>query len=122
MIQKYCLLFWLSIATRILSFEQIAPGVLYSHVTKRDPYPLSMHIIEIEKNHAQFFLEHAIGGRLSREPVSAIGKRVDALLAINTGNYRRGGQFNGNAVGFLKLNDLVYADPNLNRSLLWACN
>ncbi len=102
----------------ILHSEQLAHGISYTHISKKEPYPLSIHIVEMAKNAAQLFIEHALDKGLSREPVSSIGERTNALIAINAGNYRRGGQFNGNAVGFLKINDTVYADPNIARALV----
>ncbi len=102
--------------------EQLAPGILYTHIKKENPYPTSLHIVEIKKDAACVCLEHAFGNGTDRETVSSIGKRTDALVAINAGNYRRGGQFNGNSVGFLKIKEKIYADPNIHRALLFISN
>jgi exopolysaccharide biosynthesis protein len=113
----YITLFSLS-AVVVCAGEQLAPGITYSHITRTEPKLISVHMIEIAPNTAIFDLTHAQGGGLSREPISSIGKRMDALIALNMGNYRRGGQFNGNAVGFLKIHNVLYADPHINRALV----
>ncbi len=100
----------------MLHGEQLGHGISYRHIISKNPRPLSIHIVEIVKHNAKLSLVHALNEGLSREPVSSIGERTNALIAINAGNYRRGGQFNGNAVGFLKINEFIYADPNISRA------
>ncbi len=116
--KKSLLLLFLINTGSILHSEQLAPGITYTHISQKNPRLLSIHIVEIAKDSPNLALVHALGTGLSREPVSSIGERTNALIAINAGNYRRGGQFNGNAVGFLQIKNSIYSHPNLARSLL----
>lgn len=97
-----------------------ALSMTYEKEIKQTPRPLIVHRCSIDPQQVNITLEHAQGGALAREKVSSIGQRINALVACNGGNYRRGGQFNGNSLNLLKINNQLYTNPGFERgSLAW---
>ncbi|MCK4517501.1 hypothetical protein KAT92_01900 [Candidatus Babeliales bacterium] len=98
-----------------ISFENVEEGVWYSHIKRINPDPLSIHVIKVDPEKVAIEIAHALGEGLNREKVASIAKRKNAICATNAGHYRRGGEFNGNSLGFLKIDEKIYSDPQLPR-------
>lgn len=80
-------------------------------------FPLVVHVVTFPSKTIDLKLVPAMG---QREEVSSIGKRVEALVAVNGSNYRRGGRYNGNRVNLFYLHGEIGADLQLLRgSLGW---
>ncbi len=96
--------------------EVISEGIVYTKYKASLP-PLTIHVVTIKANcvHPQLIPAHG-----QREEVSSMAQRVQAAVAINGANYRRGGKYNGNRVNLCCIQDLLYADPCYWRgSLVW---
>ena len=80
--------------------------------------PLLMHVVKIK---AFSGLVDLIPAQEERETVSSIAKRMQACIAINGANYRRGGKYNGNRVNLCFIKNNIFADPcYLRGALAWS--
>ncbi len=80
-------------------------------------FPAIAHVVKIPYDKVSLALVPARG---QRQPVSKIAQETKALVAINGSNYRRGGQYNGNRVNLLYLQQQLYSDVQLKRgSFAW---
>jgi hypothetical protein len=100
------------------SVGSVVPGLKQSCVTHKSSV---VYLLEVDPDQRTIALEHATAPGCSREPVSSIVERMHAAAGLNSNNYRRGGTFNGNAVDFLKICDVIYADPGIHRTALCWC-
>ncbi|MBY0109488.1 MAG: phosphodiester glycosidase family protein [Candidatus Babeliaceae bacterium] len=97
--------------TMILQDTQTYGNITHA-IYEASDFPARAHVITMPLDAVSISLVPAIG---QREAVSAIAKRAGALVAVNGSNYRRGGNYNGNRVNLLYLNNKVYADLGLTR-------
>src|SRR5262245_43989950 len=102
-----------SLAVGSDSGKQFIDGITLETVVRLYPRLHVLYLLTVDPTKRQIKLVHASGGGCSREPVSSIVERVGGLAGLNANNYRRGGQFNGNAVDFLKIDQALYADPGI---------
>jgi len=70
-------------------------------------FPLVAHIVTMPINKCDVGLIPALG---QREEVSSIAKRINAVIAINGSNYRRGGKFNGSRLNLFYFDRQIYSD------------
>lgn len=83
------------------------------HATYTSPtFPVHAQVVTIPLEDVNVQLIPAIG---QREAVTSIARRTGATVAINGGNYRRGGNFNGNRVNLFYLHNTIYSDLQLAR-------
>lgn len=75
-------------------------------------FPVRAHVVTIPLESVNVALVPAMG---QRENVASIAQRVNANIAINGSNYRRGGNYNGNRVNLLYLDGKIYSDLQLVR-------
>lgn len=103
--------------------ECIMPGITYEHIQQQIKGPVSIHIVYIDPKKVTIKLQRAAGKGMEREEPSSIAKRVGAIVACNGANYRRGGRFNGNPLNLLKIDDVIFSDPQFCRGVLaWDDN
>lgn len=96
--------------------ETIAPGIEYQKYQSFEQ-PLVIHVVKINKENVNVALIPAQG---QREEVSLIAQQVQALIAINGGNYRRGGKYNGNRVNLCYIYGTCFSDPSyLRGTVAW---
>lgn len=91
-------------------------GIVYSVITTSIPQVI--HCLEFSLADAALKLVHATGSGNDRESVSSLAQRYGAQAGTNAGFYRRGGRFNGNSLGILKIDNEWFSDPQLSRGSL----
>jgi len=83
--------------------------------------PFSIHIVEVNPAKLTITAERALGKGIGRETVSSIAKRKRAIVAINGGFFRIGGDYDGVPLGVLKIRADWFSEPGLPRAALgWA--
>lgn len=96
---------------RTESITTICPGITYNKYVSDNPKN-NVHVVIFERGYADIAVIPAVG---QREEVSSIAQRVDAVVAINGGNYRRGGRFNGNRLNLCVIDGDIYTDVGFKR-------
>ncbi len=83
--------------------------------------PFSIHIVEVNPAKLTITAERALGKGIGRETVSSIAKRKRAIVAVNGGFFRIGGDYDGEPLGVLKIGADWFSEPGLPRAALgWA--
>lgn len=83
--------------------------------------PFSIHIVEVDPCRFAVSAERALGKGLGRETVSSIAKRRSAVMAVNGGFFRIGGDYDGEPLGVLRIGSDWFSEPGLPRAALgWA--
>lgn len=94
-------------------------GLRYESRQTADPF--SIHIVEVNPGKLTITAERALGKGIGRETVSSIAKRKRAIVAVNGGFFRIGGDYDGEPLGVLKIRGDWFSEPGLPRAALgWA--
>ncbi len=94
-------------------------GFSYEHRSSNEPW--SIHVAVVDPTRFRIEAVRARDKGLGRETVSSLAHRSGAFLAVNSGFFRVGSEYDGEPVGVLKINDDWYSDPALPRAALgWS--
>lgn len=91
-------------------------GFSYEH--RQSAGPLSVHIAVIDPSAFSIEAVRALDRGTGRETVSAMARRERAVVAVNGGFFRIGGDYDGEPVGILKIEDQWFSDPGLPRAAI----
>lgn len=98
-----------------------APPIAYEHRRTNDP--LSIHIAQVQPERVRIIAALAGAGGFSRDPVSRLARREQALLAINGGFFKIGEPDDGEPAGILRIGGEWVSDSPLPRGALgWKGN
>jgi hypothetical protein len=94
-------------------------GIHYE--SRQTAEPFSIHIVEANPANLTIAAERALGKGIGRETVSSIAKRKRAIVAVNGGFFRIGGDYDGEPLGVLKIGTDWFSEPGLPRAALgWS--
>lgn len=85
----------------------IAPGITYTHIKKKKPERLSIHILEVDPQKATIELVVTTKDNKQIQPLSKIATQQNALAAVNGGffHYERDNLSDSYPVGLVKINN-----------------
>jgi exopolysaccharide biosynthesis protein len=116
-IQTVLLVLWLGQSHVVTCSAQA--GLSYEH--RQSAGPVSMHIAVIDPHEYSIEAVRALDQGTGRETVSAMARRERAVVGVNGGFFRIGGDYDGEPVGILKIEDQWFSDPRLPRAAIgWA--
>jgi len=72
------------------SGKVLAPGVFYFHEQVQKPFPLSIHLLQVDPQQAEILLEPSHGVCCGAETPSSIAERTNAIAVINGGYFTFG--------------------------------
>ncbi len=91
-------------------------GLWYEH--RQSAGPQSIHIAVVDPHEYRIEAVRALGRGTGRETVSSMARREGAAAGINGGFFRVGGEYDGEPVGILKIEDRWFSDPRLPRAAI----
>jgi exopolysaccharide biosynthesis protein len=113
-IQTLLLVFWFGPVNTFTCSAQT--GLAYEH--RQSAGPISLYIAVVDPHQYSIEAVRALDQGTGRETVSAMARRERAVVGINGGFFRMGGNYDGEPVGILKIEDQWFSDPRLPRAAI----
>lgn len=100
--------------------KTIVDGLEYDSFEKNHnfSFPLVTHVLKVDPKKIDIFAAHAFKKGTERDALSNIVKNNGAIAGINCGFFRRGGTYNGNSLGLLKIGNNIFSDTGCSRCVL----
>jgi hypothetical protein len=96
--------------------QEVVPGLVYEHRSQEGP--LSIHILDVDPGQVEILAGRALNDGVGLETVSSIALRSGAVAAVNGGFFGKGGRYDGDPSGILKIGGNWFSDSKIRRGIL----